>query len=250
MNNKIRNGGVALALLIIVSVFGSTIRATARAGPLIRIQTNTPLPSPSSTPSPSPSETPTQTPTKTPKPENVTPTPWGIDWDINCDNDDPYDGFRLPPFARDYCVPGVITYDTWTCRSTGNFHGVLSSYSDGIMEYMEDKAGVPRGQGITLMSCGDLGRTVWIRPQGMDWVGPFTVVDCAMPEHAYYNIVALGLAAEIGYTTTKELGILASPYVEVHIGSGKPSDFDGANYRWWWMTNCMEFEAGGDPITD
>lgn len=226
-----RDAAVALLSLAFLLAFANGTQA--RAGPRIE-PTYSPTPTATATVTPSPSNTPTVTPSLTRTPTATKTLAQGL-----CG------GFMF----RGYCTPGSVTYDAWMCRSPGYFYGAMSSYAPGVMEMMEDKKGVPRGQGITVMSCGDLGRQAWIRfSSKQNWIGPFTVVDCSMPEHLYYNVVNVGIVAEIGNLTVEKLGIRAAGYVEVGLG-GRPSDETKWHYRSWWMSNCMEFKEDAIEIS-
>ena len=92
------------------------------------------------------------------------------------------------------------------------------------------------------MSCGDVGRTVYLYPvEKGKWYGPFKVVDCSQPFHMVVNVVENGLAVEWGYKTAEAWGLYASSQTIVSFG-GRPDDtWRGWYYRNWWMENGMEF---------
>ena len=165
-----------------------------------------------------------------------------VPWKKNCDNLYEGDGF----WDRGYCVPGQIISKTHFIKSPSRFHGVGSSYAPGVMEWM-CRGGKCKGykDGIALMSCGDVGRTAWIKvADDRQWYGPLKVVDCSQPFHAYVNIVELGLAVEWGAKTSEVLGMKASSAVRVALG-GKPSNGDdrwGWYYRTWWIDYALEWE--------
>lgn len=250
---------VLLALVIaLVSIVGSLASqfpllaptATATVTPSrTPTMTLTNTPSPTSTPIPTSTSTPTVTLTPT-------PTQWtcikGFDpnehvsWPINCDNDDRSDGYRMPwTWARNYCVPGELTWGSVRYRSPSNFFGLMSSYAAGVMENVIENKGLDprRVRGVALMSCGDIGRTVWLRrPEIGVWEGPFIAVDCSQRRHMYYHEVGMGLVVEVGYRTASEWGEYVRNRIDVHIGSGPPGAWSGVYYPAWWVYNKMEFE--------
>lgn len=163
-----------------------------------------------------------------------------VPWPIDCKNGDAIDGF----IDRGFCVPGVITKRTHYVRSPSRFYGVGSSYAPGVMEWMCSYNGGCDGYkgGVALMSCGDVGRTAWIKvADDRPWYGPLKVVDCSQPFHAYVNVAVYGLAVEWGHKTTLALGVGTGSSVRVHLG-GKPTDSDwGWYYRTWWIDYALEF---------
>lgn len=84
-----------------------------------------------------------------------------VPWEIDCENGFERDGFK----DRGFCVLGIITSKTHYVRSPSRFWGVGSSYAPGVMEMMCEKNGGCEGYkgGVALMSCGDVGRTAWIK---------------------------------------------------------------------------------------
>ena len=172
-----------------------------------------------------------------PIPQDWPPPPWRV----NCDNEVAWDGYIVPDFDN-YCVPGLLSQNSLNAQFPRDFYGVMSSYGPYAMDLMEDRAGVRRGRGVALTTCGMMGYTVWLRIPGGNWRGPFTVVDCGAPAHLYYQIVEQGLAAEIGYLTAQSW-VPAASRVDVHIGS-YPSSWHGAYIRRWWINNALEWETG------
>lgn len=164
-----------------------------------------------------------------------------VPWEKNCDNLFVDDGF----WDRGICVPGKITRRAHFARSPSRFYGVGSSYSPGVMEYMCLRNGGCGGYkgGVAVMSCGDVGRTAWIKlSDDRDWYGPLKVVDCSQPFHMYVNVVEYGFAIEWGAKTAEALGSKAASSVRVALGS-KPSDSSwGWYYRTWWIEYALEWE--------
>ena len=63
--------------------------------------------------------------------------------------------------------------------------------------------------GCALMSCGDLGRRVWVWVGGA-WVGPLVVVDCSRADHYQMN-VARGRVIDLSAELWAELGLPLAP---------------------------------------
>ena len=95
------------------------------------------------------------------------------------------------------------------------------------------------------MSCGDVGRTAWIKvADDRPWYGPLKVVDCSQPFHAYVNVVEWGLAVEWGAKTAERLNLKAASVVKVQLGD-RPVTGDngwGWYYRTWWIDYALEWE--------
>jgi hypothetical protein len=172
---------------------------------------------------------------------------WALDekpvpWEINCDNAWAWDGFTIPELGG-YCNPGVLTEHSLNIQLPRDYYGALSSYSEGVMEGIEQREGVNPGRGVALMSCGSLGRTVWLRLPGHGWDGPFVAVDCSAPNHRFYHVIVYDLAVEIGWTAAQRLGVSGSERVDVHIGT-RPIAWDGVRLRDWWLAFGLEWEDG------
>ena len=162
----------------------------------------------------------------------IPPSPLLPSWEVNCDNEVAWDGYIVPDFD-DYCVPGLLSQDALNAQFPRDFYGVMSSYGPYAMDLMEDRAGVRRGHGVALTTCGMMGYTVWLRIPGENWRGPFTVVDCGAPAHTFYQIAEQGLAVEIGYLAA-QTWVPAAPRVDVRIGP-RSGAWDGVYLARWWV---------------
>lgn len=192
-------------------------------------------------------------PTVTPEPirrGEATATPvgqWALEvapppWPVDCTDEVAWNGYIVSDFD-DYCVPGILSRHTLNIQFPRDFYGVLSSYGPYAMELMEDRAGVRRGHGVALTTCGMMGYTVWLRLPGDPWHGPFTVVDCGAQAHTFYQIAVQGLAVEVGYTVG-QTWTPASSRVDVRIGSYPGPDWDGLYLAHWWVDNALQWETG------
>jgi len=185
-----------------------------------------------------------------PVPPEPTPTAvdqWALDvapppWPVNCTDEVAWNGYIVPDFG-DYCVPGVLSQATLNAQFPRDFYGTLSSYSQYAMEPAEDRWRVPRGRGVALTTCGQMGFTVWLRIPGEAWRGPFRVVDCGAPAHVFHQIVGDALAVEIGFSVA-QTWVPAAPRVDVHIGSYPGNGWDGVYIATWWVHEALAWEDG------
>jgi hypothetical protein len=60
-----------------------------------------------------------------------------VDWEVNCDNVDPFDGY----YYRGNCIPGMISADTAYTTYPANSIGGMAHYAPGVMEEMAANKG-------------------------------------------------------------------------------------------------------------
>lgn len=166
-----------------------------------------------------------------------------VPWEVDCEDDDPYNGY----IDREYCVPGMITRDAWFVSTPRVVIGVLSSYPEGMMERVVANRKMSLDgfiDGISAMSCGDLGKVAWINlpPKYEKWIGPFLVVDCSHRHHMYVNSYVIEFVAEIGYKTASRLGFRGKSGVAVSFGMKGSGDYwTWVSYASWWKSHALEF---------
>lgn len=262
--------GLAFALIVVTLavLLGRGGITSAQLGPPAteKVVTKTETPMPSATvvpPSPTSTTTPTPTPTitHTPTPTPTGPIPyedWAVEkygpsWEVDCGNDNIFDGYKQGAWARDFCVPGLITFDAYRHTQPADFYGLMTSYGFGVMEAQLKHRGIPEGKfkdGVALMSCEYIYRTVWLRRPGHGWDGPFVVVDCSQKNHMYYHYVGMGLVVEVGFKTTERWGVRVLPRIDVHIGPGKPGGWSGVYLPYYWVENKLEWEGAAPRPTE
>lgn len=205
----------------------------------------TPTPSPSATsaptrpPTPTPSATPKPPPTETPLP-TATPNEFGINWAIDCENDDLRDGY----WFHTLCLPGIVAEDFWLSRSPNHYVGAASFYSEGLMEKVAENRGLSLNGvwgGVATMFCGDVGRKVYLNPfpEG-HWQGPYQVVDCSAREHLYYNVIVNQIALEVDYNTWQRWRA-DGPLSGVHVCFDR-SNCGAAYSLYTWFQRNVEWE--------
>lgn len=121
-----------------------------------------------------------------------------ITWEVNCDDSDPFTGFMM----LGHCVPGVISYDSWTIPYPKHTIGVATFYAPGVMETVMKNRGLElrshKGALVTL-SCDHIGESAWIKRPGTGWEGSWLIVDCVQPYHFWMNAVDNHLFIEVDY---------------------------------------------------
>ena len=109
-------------------------------------------------------------------------------------------------------VPGMITRETHFLPAPPYTKGWAVYYAKGVMEATARVMNFSLDgylDGVAMMSCADIGQTIWIhRIFADDWEGPFLVVDCAEWDDHYPVTIFRGEVIEVGFQTAKRWGIL------------------------------------------
>lgn len=111
----------------------------------------------------------------------------------------------------------LISVAAWMSPAPVYSRGSAVWYAPGVMEancqYRADMSGVTYEEwmagatdGIAMMSPSDLGKTAWIRREGI-WEGPFRVCDCGVRGQVYEMVVVRGEVVEVGWKTAKRWGL-------------------------------------------
>ncbi len=121
-------------------------------------------------------------------------------------------------------VPGMITRETHFLAAPPYTMGMAVYYAEGLMEATAHYRGLDLSDyvdGVAMMSCADIGQTVWIRRyrhqwllpdypdanERFDWEGPFLVVDCAEWDDHYAIAVFREEVIEVGWKTAQRWGM-------------------------------------------
>jgi len=162
-----------------------------------------------------------------------------VPWDVNCQNEALEDGY----INFGYCIPGLITEEAWLIDSPTIITGGISSYEEGVMERVIANRGLKltdHKDGIAVMSCGDIGKTAFIKRQGYDaWEGPFMIADCSRRVDMYVNTVVFNLVAEVGYKTAEKWECTSCGWAAVSIGR-RGGESEWFIYSDWWLENAFE----------
>jgi len=108
-------------------------------------------------------------------------------------------------------VPGLPTLESWFSGSPEVAIGNATFYGPGIMAATAEARGLSlRGyvDGVSALSCADLGLGVWLQRPGHSWEGPYLVVDCAQRNDIYGTIVIREEVIEVGFDTARRWGMV------------------------------------------
>lgn len=237
----------ALSFGLLIGLLYQTVRVAAveNDAPLAELAVE-----PLATVTPRPSASPTVTASTTPAPTSALDPSWGIEvpWDVNCENDNPYDGYE----NQGYCVPGWVSWESSHFRNPRGFAGAMSSYAPGVMQIVCANRGLPCGnyRGVAaVMGCGNLGHTAYLRRPGGEWYGPLLIVDCTGQKDAFVNILVKQIAIEVDYETAMKLGARTIGWVEVRVNSGGVAGAYDMALSWWWKTYMLSFVWPGVAAT-
>ncbi len=148
--------------------------------------------------------------------------------------------------------------------------GWAVSYSPGIMEATAAFMGFDLTEykdGVALMSCADVGHTVWIRRREewpdkfYEWDGPFLVVDCAEWDDHYAIAMYFGEVIEVGFKTAERWGWVTRDWqglhytqylewVDVWKGITPPAIAENAITYHEWFRDVVEFQPEWRGWTD
>lgn len=152
-----------------------------------------------------------------------------VTWEIDCDDDNPYNGFVF----IDHCVPGVISRAAWLMDYPKHTVGVATYYAPGVMDMVVKNRGMSlKGyvDGIVTMTCGNVGDSAWIRRPGKGWEGPYLVVDCGGPR-GVWAFTQYQLHIEVDYDRWIMWGSSGGTQsIEVCMGSNSCT---GSPVSWW-----------------
>lgn len=161
-----------------------------------------------------------------------------------------YDGYFWN-LDRSNWVPGMVSNRTWFLPSPQYTIGNAVFYASGLMQATAMVRGMSlegyQG-GVSMLSPGDIGRTVWLRRQGHDWEGPFLVVDCARRADIWPVIYYRGEVVEVDFERAIVWGMVAPMTykrlsyrldgLEVWKGAARPPEEmvgPPVDLRGWWI---------------
>lgn len=163
------------------------------------------------------------------------------------DNDD-YNGYIWQLDGISW-VPGMVDNVTWFTPSPQHTIGAATYYANGVMEATARWRGLPLEGfvgGVSLLSPADIGQTVWLKRYGLEWEGPFLVVDCARRADIWPVIYYRNEVVEVDFQTAIHWGLVTlSDYkrvayrlddVQVYRGETPPErDAVPTDLRVWWV---------------
>jgi len=110
-------------------------------------------------------------------------------------------------------VPGLPDYATQFLEYPPLSIGKAVFYGPGVMTATAKYRGLDLHEymgGVALMTCGNLGQTVWLQRPGHEWEGAFLVVDCARRNDLYGITVYQEEVIEVDFRTALRWGMIAS----------------------------------------
>jgi hypothetical protein len=104
----------------------------------------------------------------------------------------------------------LITLLQWMTPAPVYSYGGAVWYAPMVMEANCEYRGFDMEgyvDGVALMSPSNLGDTVWLRPRGHDWSGPYRVCDVGTRGQVYEMVVVRGEVVEVGWETAERWGM-------------------------------------------
>jgi hypothetical protein len=98
----------------------------------------------------------------------------------------------------------LISLAAWWTPAPTYSTGSATWYAPGVMRANCAYRGYDMTgylDGVAMMSPADLGKTVWLRPPGQAWQGPFRVCDCGMRSQVYEMVTTRHEVVEVGWDT-------------------------------------------------
>ena len=128
--------------------------------------------------------------------------------DPACNDGDLFNGY----WWRGGWVPGLVDVATHWRPAPKFTYGQAVYYAQGVMEATARFMGFDLGpfvDGVAMMSCADIGQTVWIlRGIGDEWEGPYLVVDCAEWDDHWPVTMFRDEVIEVGFRTAERWGMI------------------------------------------
>lgn len=172
--------------------------------------------------------------------ESVAASMVSVDYEIDCLDDDPYNGYLY----RGDCIPGVITNESWLFRYPSVSSGRVVYYAAGVMEDVAANRSMSAPNGyrgmIALMSCSEVGRSVWLNTAGVV-SGPYLVTDCTRDYGMFRNLGYYEVSVEVGWEVYQDLESrgLWNGLAVVCFSSACPAS--GVWLQSYWL-NLVEFQ--------
>lgn len=124
-----------------------------------------------------------------------------------CADNDVYNGY----WWHNNWVPGLPTQETQMTVNPPIVEGRAVFYGPSVMEATAKYRGLKITDkyldGVSLLTCGDIGKSVWLKRPNKEWEGPFLVVDCAKRGDLWGIVHYRGEAVEVGFKTAQRWGM-------------------------------------------
>lgn len=143
---------------------------------------------------------------------------------------------------REFCVPGMISNETWYTPAPDHIIGKAVWYAPYVMEATAEWRGMELDGflgGVSLFSPEDIGEIAWLKRPNMEWEGPFLVVDASQRNHMYTTIIYVNEVVEVDFDTAERWGMVM--WLDVNTNSYQIND---------WMIRDVEVYKGLQPPVD
>jgi hypothetical protein len=123
----------------------------------------------------------------------------------------PYDYLYAGYWWNGAWIPGLITQESRFAPIPQVVEGGALFYGPGIMEatveYYKLDWTPDIVDGVSLLTCAEIGHKVWLQRPGKDWEGPFLVADCSQRDDLYAHVFYRHEVVEVGFETAKRWGM-------------------------------------------
>jgi hypothetical protein len=124
---------------------------------------------------------------------------------------DIYDLYNGYDWNGEGWVPGLVTQETRFQPLPQIVKGAALFYGPGAMEATAEYRNLDWSSdivdGVSLLTCAEIGHKVWLKRPGYDWEGPFLVSDCSRRNDLYAHIYFRGEVVEVGFKTAVKWGM-------------------------------------------
>lgn len=125
----------------------------------------------------------------------------------------------------DAWVPGLVSQETRFAELPQVVKGGALFYGPGVMEATAEFYGLDWSEdivdGVSLLTCAEIGHKVWLKRPGHEWEGPFLVADCSSREDLYAHIFFRREVVEVGFETAERWGMATrkgtDPWYKAHL---------------------------------
>lgn len=114
---------------------------------------------------------------------------------------------------RGYCVPGYISNEAWWTPAPQHSYGKAVWYAPYLMNATAEWRGMSLDGflgGVAMMSPADMGEVVWLKRPGLNWEGPYLVVDVSSRIHIWTTITKIEEIIEVDFDTAVRWGMIDS----------------------------------------
>lgn len=108
-------------------------------------------------------------------------------------------------------VPGLVSQETRFTPIPQVVTGGAVFYGPGVMEATAEYYGLDWSEdivdGVSLLTCAEIGHKVWLKRLGFGWEGPFLVADCSQRDDLYAHVFFRKEVVEVGFKTAERWGM-------------------------------------------